>query len=158
MRPFFLTPDGTKPTKYKPYYDVFTWLVTQLVFSFTTTPFILLTIHDSTLAWARVYFYAVIGVAACSGFLATPGKAWLQKKVKARSGRPQLKKTDSYEHMSGATLGVPSEPGQEFDEMVDEIVEEVKKRKGQQAFPDAQELRRRVETALKRETAERKEL
>lgn len=110
------------------------------------------------LAWARVYFYAVIGVAACSGFLASPGKAWLQKKVKARngSGRPQLQKADSFENMSGATLGVPSEPGQEFDEMVDEIVEEVRKRKGQQAFPDAQELRRRVETALKRETSDEK--
>ncbi|PPJ50442.1 hypothetical protein CBER1_05574 [Cercospora berteroae] len=155
IRPFFMSPDGTKPTKYKPYYDVFTWLVTQLIFSFTTTPFILLSIHDSLLAWRRVYFYAVIGVALSSGFLATPGKAWLSKKVKARGGRPQLKKTDSYEHMSGATLGVPSEPGKEFDEFVDEIVEEVKKRKGSQAaaIPDAQELRRRVEAALKSKTS-----
>lgn len=150
-----MSPDGTRPTKYKPYYDVFTWLVTQLVFSFTTTPFILLSIHDSLLAWRRVYFYAVVGVALSSGFLATPGKAWLSKKVKARGGRPQLKKTDSYEHMSGATLGVPSEPGKEFDEFVDEIVEEVKRRKGSQAaaIPDAQELRRRVEAALKSKTS-----
>lgn len=101
-----MTPDGKNPTSNKRYYDVFTWLVTQLVFSFTTAPFILLNIHDSTLVWARVYFYAIIGVTACSLFLATPGKAFLSKKVKARtgSGRPDsLKRNESQE-----SLYVPS--------------------------------------------------
>lgn len=97
-----MTPDGTKPTPNKRYYDAFTWLVTQLVFSFTTAPFILLNIHDSTLVWARVYFYAIIGVTACSLFLVTPGKTYLSKKVKARTGagRPaSLRRNESQESL-----------------------------------------------------------
>lgn len=149
LRPFFLAPDGKTPTKYKPYYDVFTWFVTQFAFSFTTTPFILLSIHSSMTAWARVYFYCIIGVTASSIFLVTPGKTYLQKQVKTRSARPELKRHESQESMQGATLGVPSEPGREFDEMVDEIMEEVKKRQGSSTLPDGQELRRKVEETLR---------
>lgn len=123
--------------------------MTQLVFSFTTAPFILLNIHDSTLVWARVYFYAIIGVTACSIFLVTPGKAFLVKKVKARSVRPDhLRRNESQESLQGATLGIPHAPGETFDEMVDEIVEEVKKRRGAAPGPEGPELRRKVEVAL----------
>ena len=52
------------------------------------------------------------------------------------------------EHLHGATLGVPSDPGREFDEMVDEIVEEVKKRRGGKDLPDLQEVRKQVEESL----------
>lgn len=147
-----MSPDGTKPGPYKRYYDVFTWLVTQLTFSFVTAPFILLTIPASTAAWARVYFYAIIGTAACSVFLLTPGKAWLQRRVKAHSTRPssQLRRNESQESLQGATLGVPNDPSREWDEMVDEIMEEVKKRKDAQDLPQGQELRRRVEETLQR--------
>ncbi|WPH00819.1 Hypothetical protein R9X50_00364900 [Acrodontium crateriforme] len=154
LRPFFMTEDGTKPTANKRYYDIFTWLVTQLTFSFTTAPFILLTIHDSTTAWARVYYYCVIGVAACSIFLASPGKALLLKRVKARSTRrPELTRNESQESLQGATLGVPVNPGKEWDEMVDEIVEEVKRRRGSAAGPEGVDLRRKVEETLKRTTS-----
>ena len=149
-----MLPDGKRPTPYKRYYDFFTWLVTQLAFSFTTTPFILLTIHDSTLAWARVYFYAVIGVLACSGFLASPGKAWLARKVKARTAaKPGMTRQDSTESfMTGPVMGVPSEPGREWDEMVDEVVGEVKKRRGSKPGPEGTELRRLVEDTLLKTT------
>ena len=148
-----MTPDGKKPTENKRYYDFFTWFVTQLAFSFTTTPFILLSIHDSMLAWARVYFYCIIGVTACSIFLVTPGKTYLQKKVKARTTRPtEMKRVESHEHMHGATLGVPSEPGQEFDELVDEVMEEIKKRRGSKAGPDGLQLKNMVVDSLKRNT------
>ena len=148
LRPLFMTPDGKKPTQYKPYYDIFTWLVTQLAFSFTTAPFILLSLHDSLQAWARVHFYCIIGVTACSFFLVTPGKTYLQKKVKARTAKPDMRRTASQESLQGGTLGVPSEPGQEFDEMVDEIMEEVKKRRGSKEGPDGLELRKMVEEKL----------
>lgn len=120
-----MAPDGKKATANKRYYDVLTWLVTQLVFSFTTAPFILLNIHDSTLVWARVYFYAIIGVTACSLFLVTPGKAYLSKKVKARTGagRPDaLKRNESQESLyvsrftpddSRSPLTTPSNLGKE---------------------------------------------
>jgi lysophospholipid acyltransferase len=128
--------------------------VTQLAFSFTTAPFILLTIHDSMLAWSRVYFYCPIGVALCSAFLASPGKAWLSKKVRERAGagKPKLSRTESNESLQGATLGVPSEPGKEFDEMVDEIMEEVKARRGSKSGPEGEELRKEVANALHRTT------
>ncbi|KAK4548479.1 hypothetical protein LTR36_009389 [Oleoguttula mirabilis] len=166
LRPFFLTPDGTKPTPYKSYYDLLTWLVTQLAFSFVTAPFILLTIHDSLHAWARVYFYAIVGTLACSAFLASPGKSWLQAKVKARSssnnntstgppggalGRVESDNGDGLQE--GATLGVPSEPGEEWDEMVEEIMVEVKRRRGSKPGPEGVELRRLVEDTLQRTTS-----
>ena len=88
----------------------------------------MLTIRDTTLVWGRVYFFCIIGTVLSSLFLASPGKVWLQKKVKARSTRPEgLARSQSQESLQGATLGVPSEPGKEFDEAVDEIAEEVKK-------------------------------
>jgi len=149
LRPFFMTPDGSRPTPYKRYYDLFTWLITQLAFSFTTAPFILLTIRDSTLVWGRVYFYCIVGVVLSSAFLASPGKTWLAKKVKARSTRPEmLARSQSQESLQGATLGVPSEPGKEFDEMVDEITEEVKRRRDGKGGPEGKELRRMVEETL----------
>jgi lysophospholipid acyltransferase len=160
LRPFFLTADG-KPTPQKRYYDILTWLVTQLAFSFTTAPFIVLTIHDSMLVWSRVYFYCPIGVALCSLFLASPGKAWLAKKAKAHAGggaRPGLNRSESAESLQGATLGVPSEPGQEFDEMVDEIMEEVKVRRGSKPGPEGVELRKLVENTLQSKTGVKKEL
>ena len=144
-----MTPDGKKPTEYKRYYDITTWFFTQLVFSFTTAPFILLSIRHSMMAWARVYFYGVIGVTLCSLFLVTPGKAFLRRKVKARTATPEdLHRQESQESLQGATLGVPHEPGQEFDEMVDEIVAEVKRRRGSKGGPEGQELRRMVEETL----------
>ncbi|KAK0904090.1 Lysophospholipid acyltransferase [Friedmanniomyces endolithicus] len=145
LRPFFMTPDN-KPLPRKRYYDLLTWLVTQLTFSFCTAPFILLTIHDSMLVWSRVYFYCPVGVALCSLFLASPGKAWLARKAGARSargaqgGKPGLGRTDSMDSLRGTTLGVPSEPGREFDELVEEIMVEVKMRRGSRAGPEGVEL------------------
>lgn len=83
-------------------------------------------------------------------FLLTPGKTWLSKKVKARSTstRPDLKRNESQESLQGATLGVPVDPGKEYDEMVDEIVEEVEKRRGSKRGPEGLELRKLVEETL----------
>lgn len=150
-----MTLDG-KPTEYKRYYDFFTWLVTQLAFTFTTAPFILLSVHDSMTAWARVYFYAIIGVTLSSVFLLTPGKTYLQKQVKARTSKPTLQRTDSQDSLGGGTLGIPSEPGQEWDEMVDEVVEAVKKRRGSKSGPEGLELRRMVEDTLQRKVGAEK--
>ena len=52
-------------------------------------------------------------------------------------------------------MGVPSEPGKEFDEMVDEIMEEVKRRRGSAAeVPEGLELRKMVEETLMKKTKE----
>jgi len=154
LRPFFLSPDGTKPTPYKRYYDLFTLVTTHLVFDFTTAPFILLSIPRILRVWRLMYFYPAIGVFLCSVFLASPGKRWLSKKVKAHqgvAGRPGLgKRNDSMESLQGATLGVPVDPERELELMVEEVMEEVRRRFGddKNAIPSAPELKKMAERAL----------
>lgn len=141
LRPFFLDSDGATPLPNKRYYDAFSWLVTQLAFSFTVGPFILLSFHDSMLVWARVYFYCIVGVAVVSLFLVSPGKKWLQSHVKQHS-RPGMMRADSQD--GHPTLGLPNDPGKTFDEMVEEISAEIdaRKSKGQ---PISEELKRSAE-------------
>lgn len=67
------------------------------------------------------------------------------------------------ESAAGGTLGVPAEPGKEFDEMVDEVMEEVRKRRergegvGFKVPTDGMELRRRVEGTVKKTLEDRKQ-
>lgn len=133
-----MTPDGTQELPRKRYYDVFSWFITQLAFSFTVAPFILLSLHDSVLVWARVYFYCTIGVTATSLFLASPGKKWLQSQVKQYS-RPTMARTESYEG-DHPTLGLPNDPGKEWDEMIEEISAEIDARR-KRGIPLTDELK-----------------
>jgi lysophospholipid acyltransferase len=71
VRPLFLTPEG-QPTPQKIYYDAFTCIITQLVFSFTSVPFIVLTVRDTLTIWSRVYMFGVLGVAASYAAFSTP--------------------------------------------------------------------------------------
>ena len=119
--------DGKQPLPSKRYYDLFSLIVTQATFSFCTAPFVLLNIGDSLVVWARVYFYCVVGVTACSLFLLTPGKSWLQQEIKKKN-RPGFPWTESVDKQS-TYLGLPNDPGKEWDEIVDEITAELDKRK-----------------------------
>jgi lysophospholipid acyltransferase len=47
LRPFFMDPVSGKPLPSKRYYDVLTYFVTQLSFSFATVPFLILSFSDS---------------------------------------------------------------------------------------------------------------
>lgn len=85
LRPFFLDPVTQQPTSLKPYYDVSSYVVTQLAFSFAAAPFFILDFSDSIKVWARVYFYAVAGVGASMVFFASPAKGLLKKKIEERS-------------------------------------------------------------------------
>ena len=136
IRPFFLTPDGLRPTPYKPYYDIFSFLITQATFAFTTTPFMLLTLRASLLVWARVYFYAIIGAILSIAFFASPAKPYLIRKLKERNKGVALKKgEDKDENQKNNEngehpvmgLGLPSDPAREVDEAVKEIREEVER-------------------------------
>jgi len=49
------------------------------------------------------------------------------------------------------------DPGVEFDEMVDEIVEEVRKRRGGKPLPNPGEVRRQVERTLSAKSHEARE-
>ncbi|KAI9847849.1 MAG: lysophospholipid acyltransferase [Sclerophora amabilis] len=145
IRPFFLHPTTGAPTSYKPIYDFLSFIITQTAFSFATTPFVLLALPSSLLAWSRVYFYCIVGVIASMAFFASPAKPYLMKQLQKRNqaalGRdtgtkgapPQAgvpKRTMSYESIEESTLmGLPSDPGKELDEAVQEVKDEVEARR-----------------------------
>ncbi|KAH9903701.1 MBOAT, membrane-bound O-acyltransferase family-domain-containing protein [Xylariomycetidae sp. FL2044] len=146
VRPFFLDPVTQKPTAQKKYYDVASWLVTQAIFSFVVTPFVLLRLDYSLTAWSRVYFYAVVATLASMAFFASPAKAQLRQKLEARTreaGVRQVRKSASQESLGsngggGASkanepvigLGVSADPGQDIDEAIREIRSEVERAQG----------------------------
>ncbi|MCJ1385934.1 lysophospholipid acyltransferase [Xylographa soralifera] len=153
IRPFFLTPDGQRPTPAKRYYDLVTYFATQSVFCFTTAPFVLLTFSASLLVWARVYFYAVLMIAASMAFFASPAKGWLVRELDKRN-RPALAKRRSQETLGSPLLGLPNDPGRDVDEAVREVREEVEARRrrgGSATMPKGEELKERVEAKLGRE-------
>lgn len=150
VRPFFLTPDGTKPTKYKIYYDFIGYVFTQLAFSFTTAPFVILGWNDSLKTWARVYFYAVIGVAASMAFFASPGKKYLVKKLDKRN-HPYVRKALAEETHHLPSLGLPYDPVRDIDEAIEEIREEVetRRRRGSKVtMPSGEGLKAAIEAKL----------
>jgi lysophospholipid acyltransferase len=150
FRPFFMSPDGKTPTPNKRYYDIFSYFVTQTAFCFTTLPFVTLGLGESLTVWARVYFYCVIGVALSLGFFASPAKPWLIKRINKRN-HPVVKKTVSEETYYEPALGLPSDPGRDIDEALDEIREEVesRRRRGSKAtMPSGSELLRAVEDKI----------
>ncbi|TVY91481.1 Lysophospholipid acyltransferase, partial [Lachnellula willkommii] len=130
LRPFFLDPKTSKPTSSKIYYDVFSYLITQLTFSFATAPFVLLTLPASFLVWARVYFYGAIGTALATAFFASPAKAVLIKKLNERAGTPTLKRSASPDSISNRepVLGLPAEPQEDLGELLSEVRAEIEAR------------------------------
>ena len=147
VRPFFLSPDGQRPTSYKIYYDVLSYLATQTAFCFTTAPFVLLTLPASLLVWARVYFYAVLGAAASVAFFASSAKPWLIRQLKQRNQNA----TQPKEVKEHPLLGMPSDPAGDIDEAIAEIKDEVdaRKRRGQSiSMPTGQDLKALVEDKL----------
>lgn len=116
----------------KIYYDIFSYLITQLAFSFTTAPFVLLTLPASFIVWSRVYFYAVIGTALSTAFFASPAKSFLVKKLNVRAGTsgPKLQRTQSSESIASKepVLGLPPDPSKDLEEMMQEAKAEFEAR------------------------------
>lgn len=135
VRPFFMSKDGKTPTSNKKYYDAFTWFVTQFAFCFVTSAFNLLTLSAALTVWSRVYFYGVVGVAICFGFLYSPARPMLAAKLRKRNGtdgKPQLQRQtspDSAKMPPGGMLGLPDDPEKELQELMKEVQEEVTKSK-----------------------------
>lgn len=140
VRPFFVEPlyekSEQKPKYKKKLYDIFSWLATQLTFSFVVAPFMVLGFVDSIRVWTSVYMYAVIGTMISIIFFATPAKALLAKKIQARDARAatrvrhseQLVRNASTDSITGdrlPVLGVVDDPQKELDEAVKEIKAEL---------------------------------
>lgn len=145
IRPFFLHPATQAPLPTKRYYDIASWLATQLTFSFVVTPFVLLSASDSLSAWFAVYLYGIVAVGGCmAAFSAPPVKAALRKAHADRAakagfvpkdggkGRPggTMSRTNSTDSVrEPPTLGFSSDPEKEMREAANEIRGEVQRRK-----------------------------
>lgn len=154
MRPFFLTPDGTKPLPNKRYYDFLSWLATQLTLSFAAAPFIILNFEKAYTVWSRVYFYGIINCAVSLLAFASfsPLKSYLISQLKRRS-RPQVARTASTETVYPPDLGLPNDPERDFDEIVAEIKSEIdtRTRRGSTAkMPTGDDLKAAVEAKIGR--------
>jgi lysophospholipid acyltransferase len=106
-----------------------TWFITQLAFSFTVAPFLVLTFSNSMAVWARVYFYCIIGVVASIAFLFSPGKAYLVQQLKKRQGATRPGTTRQESTRGGTTLGLPNDPEAEVQEIVAEVKKEIETRR-----------------------------
>ena len=157
LRPLFMEPDGQRPGPYKGYYDFATYLVTQSMFCFTTAPFVILTLTDSLKVWSRVYFYAILAVAASTGFFASPAKVWLirRQKTRARPGGATVATHASATEDNAPVLGLPNDPKGEVDEAMQEIQGEVQARRRTgtaTAMSAGKDLRTAVEQTLGQKT------
>lgn len=130
LRPFFLDAKTSQPTSAKIYYDVFSYLATQVTFSFVTAPFVLLTLPASFLVWSRVYFYGIVVTAGATAFFHSPAKTFLVKRLKKRADTPELKRTASQDSVTRhePVLGLPAEPQQDIEELVGEVKAELEAR------------------------------
>lgn len=106
--------------------------MTQLTFSFTTTPFLVLSFSDSFLAWSRVYLYAFVWTVGSLIFFASPAKVMLKKQLEKRTGKASAKlvRTSSTDSLSGGhpILGISKDPEGDLNEAVMEIRAEVEAR------------------------------
>ncbi|KAJ5249001.1 Lysophospholipid acyltransferase [Penicillium chermesinum] len=153
VRPFFLTPDGTKPTPNKRYYDILSWLATQLTLGFAVMPFIILNFNDSMKLWSRVYFYGIVGTIGSLIVFATPVKGYLAGQLKRRN-RPHVVRSVSQESVQPPTLGLSADPERDFDEAVNEIKNEIeaRQRRGSVSatMPTGEELKVAIEQKIGR--------
>jgi lysophospholipid acyltransferase len=129
IRPFFLTPEG-KPLARKMYYDVFTWIITQVSFAFVVLPFMLLQIRPVLQVWSSVYYFEIILSIGGMALFASPVKGILAKKVKAMQPRPGMERVKS-EGGPDVMLGVPADPEKELQDISAEIKAEIDRRKSQ---------------------------
>ncbi len=158
VRPLFFRDPATlqDPLPAKAWiYDPLSLLATQVFFGFAVAPFILLTLQDSLLAWSRVYFYAVAGVAVSMAAFGSPLKPALKREIERRAaaaGKPAsvapipppqpspssgdaatdepeaagLPRTVQFAQTKEVMgAGLPADPQGELDDMVAELREEV---------------------------------
>ena len=152
LRPFFLDPATQHPLPSKRYYDVFSYLATQLTFSFAVAPFLILSLSGSLRAWSRVYFYAIIGTALSMALFASPpAKHLLKTRLEERAVRAgvpptrdaqrrgeQGEKASLYQHGNTSAnnstdrlplLGISGDIQQEVEDGIREIRGEIEEKR-----------------------------
>lgn len=138
----------------KRYYDILSWLATQLTLSFAVMPFVLLAFNDSITVWSRVCYYGVINCAVSLLAFASfsPLKGYLVSRLKGRN-KPHLSRTASTESVRPPVLGLPNDPERDFDEAVAEIKAEIEsrgRRGSMVTMPTGDDLKAAVEQKIGR--------
>lgn len=169
-----MTPDGKQPLPSKRYYDLFTWLLTQVVFAYTVAPFILLSFSNTMLVWSRVYFYTLFGVAASFAAFSRslPIRRNLQKmqasrqpasandnieKVAKEEVEADLKRRQSALSINSnassirkaPTLGIADDPEAEVDEIVREVRQEIEERRRRGSMMQGFDIKSAVREKMK---------
>jgi lysophospholipid acyltransferase len=171
-----MTPDGKSPLPSKRYYDLFTALLTQIVFAYVVAPFILLGFSDTVKIWARVYFYALIGVAGSFGLFSrsfpfrkqlvqrqseraptaaanTYDDPAIEKATREEIQRERLARTYSADSVAGHAkmplLGIADDPEAEIDEIVAEVKAEIEQRKRRGSVMQGFDVKKAVQEKLK---------
>jgi lysophospholipid acyltransferase len=168
-----LTPDGKDPLPTKIYYDIATFLVTQVIFAFTVAPFILLGFSDIIKVWARVYFYTLIAIAGSFAVFSKnlPFRQHLVQFQAARASAPvdesaiekaareavkteTLARTNSHDSTASRKMplfGISDDPEAEIDEIVREVKAEIEERRRRGSFTGMQgfDVKKAVQEKLK---------
>ncbi|KAH3665545.1 hypothetical protein OGAPHI_003731 [Ogataea philodendri] len=80
FRPLVASKDNSNVSKYKPVYDVISWLLTQSAFGYIVQPFVLLEFVPSFNLWKTCYFWVHIGsIVTCVFFDSPQGKKFSKK-------------------------------------------------------------------------------
>lgn len=153
-------------------------LLTQVVFAFVVAPFILLGFSDTIKVWARVYFYALIGVAASFALFSRsfPFRKMLVQRQSARAPpqpspyddpaiekaareeirRERLARTVSADSVSSTAgqakmplLGIADDPEKEIDEIVAEVKAEIELRRRRGSIVQGFDVKKAVQDKLK---------
>lgn len=139
LRPIFMLSDGITPGPYKPYYDIVTYIVTQVGFGYVVQPFVILSFKDSIKMWSSVYFYGHVFIAVTIFIFQGPYKKQVlnhirsfypaplsaSEKIKLDSERLRAIKREIEELSSNQpTLGVPQPDMDNFDEDLKEAMQE----------------------------------
>lgn len=61
FRPIFASKDNSNISSFKIYYDIFSWVLTQLTFGYAVQPFLILDFNNSILIWKSVSFWVHVG-------------------------------------------------------------------------------------------------
>jgi len=174
VRPLFMTPDGKNPLPSKRYYDLFTFIITQTTFSFTTAPFVILFFNDTMRVWSRVYFYTIIIVAASFVLFSRsfPFRKQLIKRQSARLPAPtaydsiekvakeevakdkqrkellRTESTDGTDARRAPALGIADDPEAEIDEIVAEVKREYEERRRRGSLVQGFDVKKAVQDKL----------
>ena len=113
------------------------FVITQVTFSFATTPFLVLSFGASLLAWSHVYFYGVVWTVLSLVFFASPGKAALKKRLEERQGRASAKlvRSLSTDSLTGQEpiLGISKDLGSDVTGVIGELRTEIEARQKKKA-------------------------